>query len=222
MRMPSSNLWSNSSPRSARSSKAPCRNCSPARQRLPGFSGDSGEVKRLQRLGIRVHRDRRPTGSRSHVMTRIEDGAYPLLGGVLEPGSWRRIDSYSHEGRCASSIVPRTGRISAGTSTTSTAIRRASTRLRRHFRLSRGKIRRVCVSSTCAQLVLAATCRDSNVCRSRPVDSAAGRDVRRSRVRAAADRGRTSRHRRASSPTWTRRSLRWRPSSPRPASSNRA
>ncbi len=37
--MPSSNPWSNSSPRSATSSKAPCRNCSPARSVCRGSAG---------------------------------------------------------------------------------------------------------------------------------------------------------------------------------------
>ena len=54
--MPSSNRWSNSSPRSARSSKAPCRNCSRASGACRGSAGRG-------RRSISVQSARRTEGS---------------------------------------------------------------------------------------------------------------------------------------------------------------
>ena len=69
MRMPSSNPWSNSSPRSARSSKAPCRSCSPARSACRGSAG-SGDDTRIGGVH-RLWSERRNAESQCSVLTML-------------------------------------------------------------------------------------------------------------------------------------------------------
>ncbi len=162
MRMPSSNPWSNSSPRSATSNKAPCRNCSPARSACRGFEVKPG-YKQTE-VGVipadweaRLHREPRSTSPRAAETLKIVSmtAEYPFF---VRSQTVERINSYSFDGRSGSDGGRRSWH-GQGDSITSTANSTAHQRVYRDLELQRVDKTATSSTSTSAATSTAGSCR---------------------------------------------------------------